>query len=160
MTKEEQEKLKEYEAKRKAKLEALNEKSKAQQLKVEKLKQEFLEKQSKKKKPEDFQGYYYDLARKKYRVQFRFGGKQYRLGAYPTHWEAHEVYLEERSKLEALAKAESDIYKKEIDERHERIQAELKAKREAEDKVVFPDEYSEGDSNHKGDEPNSDLVPF
>ncbi len=51
-----------------------------------------------KKDPEDFKGYYFDHKRQKFRVQFRIGGKQYRLNYYNTPEEAHAVYLEERAK--------------------------------------------------------------
>lgn len=46
-------------------------------------------------------GYYFDHQRGKFRVQFTFNGKRYRLGRYETAEIAHNVYLVTLKNLKA-----------------------------------------------------------
>jgi hypothetical protein len=50
-----------------------------------------------KKHYSEFQGFFYNHKRQKYRVQFYYKGKRYALGEYETAEIAHNVYLVERA---------------------------------------------------------------
>jgi hypothetical protein len=53
-----------------------------------------------KKSFDEFKGYAYDRINNTYRVQFKFKGKNYRLGRYNTPEEAHAVYVAERTRIQ------------------------------------------------------------
>jgi len=140
---EDRQRLIEHEAKKKAKLDEMNAKSRKLHEKI--LAIEEMEKNKRKeKKFERFLGYTYDPSRKRYRVQFTFAGKKYRIGSYETHWEARAVYLEERGRLEEDARKAHEEYEKELEERAIRIKAESKAKKEAEDDEIYvPEDFED-----------------